>query len=77
MQRKQTKRRRGYTAAELAEVFDRWGRGASSAGIAQALNRGWNVCSLLSRYGGIRPRTRCRSVRALTVAERGRFSTRR
>jgi len=41
MQRKQKKRRRGYTAAELAEVFDRWVRGESSAGIARALNRGW------------------------------------
>ena len=38
MQRKQKKRRRGYTAAELAEVFDRWQRGESSVGIARALN---------------------------------------
>ena len=74
MQRKQKKRRRGYTAAELAEVFDRWQRGESSGGIARALNRGSNVYMLLARHGGIRPRTRCRSARALTVAEREKIS---
>ncbi len=74
MQRKQKERRRGYTAAELAEVFDRWQRGESSGGIARALNRGSNVYMLLARHGGIRPRTRCRSARALTVAEREEIS---
>ena len=68
------KRRRGYTAAELAEVFDRWGRGESSGGIARALNRGSNVYMLLARYGGIRPRTRCRSARVLTGVEREEIS---
>ena len=74
MQRKQKERRRGYTAAELAEVFDRWQRGESSGGIARALNRGSNVYMLLARHGGIRPRTRCRSARALTGAEREEIS---
>jgi len=74
MQRKQKKRRRGYTTAELAEVFDRWQRGESSVGIARALKRRWNVYSLLSRYGGIRPRTRRRSARVLTGAEREEIS---
>ena len=74
MQRKQKKRRRGYTAAELAEVFDRWQRGESSGGIARVLNRGSNVYMLLARYGGIRPRTRRRSARVLTVAEREEIS---
>ncbi len=75
MQRKQKKkRRRAYTAAELAEVWDRWGRGESSDGIARALNRGTNVYTLLARCGGIRPRARCRSARALTVAEREEIS---
>ena len=74
MQRKQKKRRRGYTAAELAEVFDRWGRGESSVGIARALNRGTNVYMLLARYGGIRPRSRCRSARVLTLEEREEIS---
>ena len=74
MQRKQKKRRPGYTAAEVAEVFDRWERGESSVGIARALNRRWNVYSLLLRYGGIRPRTRRRSVRVLSLAEREEIS---
>jgi hypothetical protein len=39
-------------------------------GSPRAFNRGSNVYSLLSRYGGIRPRTRCRSARALALAER-------
>jgi IS30 family transposase len=76
MQEKQEekRKRRGYTATELAEVFDRWQRGEPSDGIARALNRGSNVYSLLSRYGGIRPRTRCRSARSLTLAEREEIS---
>ena len=74
MQGKQKKKRRGYTAAELAEVWDRWERGEPSDGIARALNRGSNVYYLLSRYGGIRPRTRRRSARALTAAEREEIS---
>ena len=74
MQRKQKRKRRAYTAAELAEVWDRWGRGEPSDGIARALNRGTNVYTLLARCGGIRPRARCRSARALTVAEREEIS---
>ncbi len=72
MQRKQEKKRkrRAYTAAELAEVWDRWQRGEPSDGIARALNRGTNVYSLLARYGGIRPRARRRSARALTLANK-------
>ena len=49
MQRKQKRKRRAYTAAELAEVWDRWGRGEPSDGIARALNRGTNVYTLLAR----------------------------
>ena len=74
MQGKQKKKRRGYTAAELAEVWDRWERGEPPDGIARALNRGPNVCYLLSRCGGIRPRTRRRPARALTPAEREEIS---
>ncbi len=74
MQRKQRRKRREYTAAELAEVWDRWERGESSKAIAAALDRGVTVYYLLLRYGGIRPRTRCRSARALTLAEREEIS---
>ena len=67
MQRKQKRKRRAYTAAELAEVWDRWQRGEPSDGLARALNRGTNVYTLLARFGGIRPRTRHRSARLPTV----------
>ncbi len=76
MQRKQKQRRkpRAYTAAELAEVWDRWKRGESSKEIARVLDRGATVYYLLLRYGGIRPRTRRRAPLALTLAEREEIS---
>ena len=74
MQRKQSRKRREYTAAELAEVWDRWERGESSKAIAAALDRGATVYYLLLRYGGMRPRMRCRSARALTLVEREEIS---
>jgi hypothetical protein len=72
-QKKKRRKRREFTAAELAEVWDRWERGESSKAIAGALDRG-TVYYLLLRYGGIRPRARCRSARALTLAEREEIS---
>ena len=73
-QKEQTRKRRSYTAAEFAEVWDRWGRGESSKKIARVMDRGPSVYWLLLRYGGIRPRTRCRSPQALTLAEREEVS---
>ena len=72
--KKRKRKRREYTAAELAEVWDGWKRGESSKAIAGALDRGATVYYLLLRYGGIRPRARCRSARALTLAEREEIS---
>ena len=39
MQEKQSKKRkqRGYTAADLTEVWDRWGRGECSTAIGRVL----------------------------------------
>ena len=74
MQRKQKRKRRAYTGADLAEVFDRWGRGEPSDKIARAMNRGTNVYMLLARHGGIRPQTRSRSARVLSLAEREEIS---
>ncbi len=68
------RRRRAYTAADLAEVWDRWGRGESSKKIAAAMGRGASIYPLLLRYGGIRPRMRCRSPQQLTLAEREEIS---
>ena len=73
-QKEQTRKRRSYTAAEFAEVWDRWGRGESSKKIARVMDRGASVYYLLLRYGGIRPRVRCRSPQALTLAEREEIS---
>ena len=73
-QKEQTRQRRAYTAAEYAEVWDRWGRGESSKKIAEAMGRGPSVYWLLLRHGGIRPRVRCRSPQALTLAEREKIS---
>ena len=69
-----TRSRRAYTAADVAELWDRWGRGESSKKIAEAMGRGASVYPILLRYGGIRPRTRCRSPRELTLAEREEIS---
>jgi len=72
---KRTKRKgRAWTATELAEVWDRWERGESSKAVAGVLDRGATVYYLLLRHGGIRPRTRSRSPRALTPAEREEIS---
>lgn len=68
------RKRRAYTAAELAEVWDRWGRGEPCDKIARAMNRGTNVYMLLARRVGIRPRTRCRSARVLSLGEREEIS---
>jgi IS30 family transposase len=73
-QKEQTRQRRAYTAAEFAEVWDRWQRGESSKKIAAAMGRGASIYTLLLRYGGIRPRVRCRSPQALTLAEREEIS---
>ena len=42
MQRKKNekRKRRAYTAADLAELWDRWGRGESSKTIARVMDRG-------------------------------------
>ncbi len=74
MREKQARKRRGYTAADLAEVWDRWQRGESSKQIAHVLDRGASVYYLLLRHGGVRPPTRCRSPQALTLSEREEIS---
>jgi IS30 family transposase len=72
--KEQTRQRRAYTAAEFAEVWDRWRRGESSKKIAETMGRGASIYPLLLRYGGIRPRVRCRTPQQLTLAEREEIS---
>ncbi len=72
--KQQKRKRRAYTAADLAELWDRWKRGESSKTIARVMGRGASVYTVLLRCGGIRPRVRCRSPQALTLAEREEIS---
>lgn len=66
---------RGYTAAEQAEVWERWGRGESLKAIGRVFGKeGGSVFGQLAPYGGIRPRRRRRSPLALTLEEREEIS---
>ena len=71
----QRPRRRFYTAAESAEIWDRWrnGEGLKSIGRVFGKSSG-SIFSHLMPFGGIRPRPRRRSRLALTVAEREEIS---
>ena len=67
--------RRGYTVADIDEVWIRWQRGESLKAIGRVFGKeGSSVCGQIAPYGGICPRTRCRSKRALTLTEREEIS---
>ncbi len=67
--------RRHFTEAELAQMWDRWGQGETLSAIARALARNpTTVHRALARSGGLRPPTKRRSRRALTLAEREEIS---
>ena len=71
MRRKMRKGRapRGYSEAQRAEMWERWGRGESLKAIGRIFGKeGGSVFGQLAPYGGIRPRPRCRSPLALTLA---------
>ncbi len=77
MWKKQRKERagRGYTVAEQTEMWDRSQRGESLKAIGRVFGKeGGSVYGQLAPYGGIRPRPRCRSRLALTLAEREEIS---
>ena len=77
MRRKMRKGRvpRGYSEAQRAEMWDRWSRGESLKAIGRVFSKeGESVFGQLAPYGGIRPRPRCRSPLALTLAEREEIS---
>ncbi len=77
MRKKQRKERvpRGYSQAQKVEMWDRWGRGESLKAIGRVFSKeGGSVYGQLAPYGGIRPRPRCRSPLALTLAEREEIS---
>ena len=67
--------RRGFTATEKTELWDRWQRGESLKAIGRAFGKqSSSIYFQLSPYGGIRPASRRRSRLALTPAEREEIS---
>jgi IS30 family transposase len=64
-------RRWKLSAAQWADMWNRWKAGQSLHAIGRALGKEHNVIyCLLARHGGIAPPVRRRSPRALTLAER-------
>src|SRR6266851_3851071 len=63
--------RRGFTAAEKTELWDRWKRGESLKAIGRAFGKpSSSIYFLVAPHGGIRPAPRRRSRLALTLSER-------
>ena len=67
--------RRGFTAAEKTELWDRWQRGESLKAIGRAFGKpSSSIYYQVAPHGGIRPPPRRRSRLALTLAEREEIS---
>src|SRR5665213_949175 len=67
--------RRGFTAAEKAELWDRWQRGESLKAIGRAFGKpSSSIYYQVAPHGGIRPPPRRRARLALTLAEREEIS---
>src|SRR6266498_5416208 len=63
--------RRGFTATEKTELWDRWQRGESLKAIGRAFGKpSSSIYFQVSPHGGIRPSPRRRSRLALALAER-------
>src|SRR6202453_5346870 len=66
---------RGFTAAEKAELWDRWQRGETLKAIGRAFSKpSSSIYFQLAPHGGIRPAPRRRSRLALTLSEREEIS---
>jgi len=64
-----------YTDSQKALMWDRWRKGESLQKIAQLFDRNHSsVSRILAESGGIRPTSRRRSLRALSLAEREEIS---
>ena len=73
--KKTYRKRRWFTAAEVVKIWKLWQEGKSTKEIGRVLDRGGStIHGQLAVYGGIRPRPRCRSARALSLAEREEIS---
>ena len=67
--------RRGFTAAEKTQLWDRWQRGESLKAIGRAFGKPTSsIYNQLAPHGGIRPVARRRSRLALTLFEREEIS---
>jgi IS30 family transposase len=67
--------RRGFTAAEKTELWDRWQRGESLKAIGRAFGKpSSSIYFQVVPHGGIRPAPRRRSRLALTLSEREEIS---
>src|SRR5674536_288132 len=67
--------RRGFTAAEKTELWDRWQRGESLKAIGRTFGKpSSSIYCQLAPHGGIRPSPRHRSRLALTLSEREEIS---
>src|ERR1035438_7370842 len=67
--------RRGFTAAEKTELWDRWQRGESLKAIGRAFSKpSSSIYNQVAPHGGIRPLARRRSQLALTLSEREEIS---
>ena len=72
---RQRRKRRFFTAAESAEIWDRWRRGEGLKSIGRVFGKSSSsIFAPISPTGGIRPPTRRRSRLALTLAEREEIS---
>ena len=64
-----------YSDSQKAVMWERWKKGDSLQQIAQLFDRNHSsIQRILAETGGIRPAPRCRSRRALTLAEREEIS---
>ncbi|KZK79068.1 Integrase core domain protein [Pseudovibrio sp. Ad46] len=69
------RRRIYYSAAQRAEIWDRWQRGESMSSIGRVFDRqSSSVFSVISPTGGIRPSDRHRGKLALSLKEREEIS---
>src|SRR5271169_3429175 len=67
--------RRGFTAAEKTELWDRWQRGESLNAIGRAFGKpSSSIHFQVTPHGGIRPAPRRRSRLSLTLSEREEIS---
>ena len=69
------RRRIYYSAAQRAEIWDRWQRGESMSSIGRVFDRqSSSVFSVISPTGGIRPPDRKRGKQVLSLSEREEIS---